>query len=88
MFGKNGGVGVEYIHYLPVDVIISRITFHFNVMTVVKLLVPIIICYWNNTMAVFCHLITSYLYLLGINQYIVSYYVLYPLHIEPKAMTY
>ena len=38
VFGQIGGVGVEYIHYLPVDVIISRITFHFNVMTVVKTL--------------------------------------------------
>jgi len=38
VFGQNGGVGVKYIHYLRVDVIISRITFHFNVMTVVKLL--------------------------------------------------
>ena len=49
VFGQNGGVGVKYIRYLRVDVIISRITFHFNVMTVVRLLyidfVPIINCY-------------------------------------------
>ena len=38
VFGQIGGVGVEYIHYLRVDVIISKITFHFNVMTDVKLL--------------------------------------------------
>jgi len=49
VFGQNGGWGVKKKALGYVDVIVSRITFHFNVMTVVRLLyidfVPIINCY-------------------------------------------
>ena len=42
VFGQIGGVGVEYIHYLPVDVIISRITFHFKSFPCLSMLIPML----------------------------------------------
>ena len=42
VFGQIGGWGVKYIGYLRVDVMISRITLHFNSFPCLSMLIPML----------------------------------------------
>ena len=42
VFGQIGGWGVKYIRYLRVDVMISRITLHFNSFPCLSMLTPML----------------------------------------------